>query len=157
MPSKRKPRTNALFEALRMVWEGDDIPALKGQLSRIRASDAVAVPAGHRCSIATYVLHADLWNRIWLARLNGEPRKSLMNDWKNDWREPSQDEWPAIRDSTLSNFKRAMKMASKTPIKHKMKSDASAEAMLLNIAIHTAYHVGQIATLKHALRKKVEA
>lgn len=140
----------AAHEAMRQVWEGDDIPALKSIVSRVKPEDAVALPNGFAYSIATYALHTDLWNRIWLARLKGEPRPSFMKD----WRVVKASEWPAVKDSLLSNYQLAMNLCSDPNFRHKMKGDSQALSTALNIAVHTSYHVGQIAAIKRALRTK---
>ncbi|MFN8138403.1 MAG: DinB family protein [Fimbriimonadales bacterium] len=144
------PKFAAAHEALRQVWDGDDIPALKSALNRVNAEAASAVLPGFRYSLATYVLHTDLWNQIWLARLLDKPRPTFLKD----WRVPKAAEWPEIRDSMLENYKEAMRLAANPKFKHKTKSDATALSAFMNIAVHTSYHVGQFFMIKRAMRKK---
>jgi len=45
-----------------------------------------------------------------------------------------------------------MDIAASEPFEHRMKSDAEAIHMLVQIAVHGAYHLGQINLLKRELR-----
>lgn len=57
-----------------------------------------------------------------------------------------------IKDSFLSNFKLAMRIAASEDIQHHMKSDEVAVKLLLQLAVHTSYHLGQVNLLKRELR-----
>ena len=135
-------------EALRQVVEGDDFESAKSLLKTVKAADAVKVLRGMPYSLATNVAHADIWNRLWLARLEGKPKFNPFPDF------PAVDEkdWPAVRAAFVDNLNRAHEIASAEPFVHKCKSDESARKILLKIAVHSAYHLGQIKLLKRALR-----
>ena len=61
--------------------------------------------------------------------------------------------WDAVRKSFLKNLARAHAIAKAKPFKHKMKSKDMAIRNLLNLAVHDAYHIGQITLMKRVLRK----
>ncbi|MGI8923246.1 MAG: hypothetical protein ACR2HJ_04260 [Fimbriimonadales bacterium] len=134
-------------EVLKQVWEGDDIPA-PAPLLRMAAAQAAEKLPGTPYSILTNLAHAEFWQRIWLNRLQGIKASSFMED----WRVPHLEEWPVIRRAFLTGMEQAMAMASAKQLNHKMKSDPAAVATLLNIAVHNAYHLGQINVLKRMQR-----
>ena len=137
-------------EALRQVWEGDDFPAPKRILSNVKAEDAAKVPSGFKYSLLTLVEHCNLWNGIWVGRLIDRRRPDMTKD----WRVPKPSEWPEVRRRFLEGMEEAIMIAEAKPFRHKMKSNEAAVKTLLNIAVHTAYHVGQFVLVKRAVRGK---
>jgi uncharacterized damage-inducible protein DinB len=136
-------------EALRQVFEGADFTPPTKMLSRLTAEQAAARIPSAPYSILTLVAHADFWQRIWLARLGGEKRPSIIED----WRVPNSTEWQSLRKSWLEGMTQAIQIASRKPFEHKAKNDATAVKFLLEIALHNSYHMGQIALLKRMARK----
>lgn len=141
------PKTAA--EALAQVLEGEDFYGPKGTTLRVKQEVANALLPNTPYSIATNAEHALLWNKIWLARLQGTRRP----DMKKDWRVPEPDEWDRIRRELTESVEEAHRVASAEPFKHEMESDQKAVELLLAIALHSAYHLGQIALLKRIARK----
>jgi hypothetical protein len=141
------PKTAA--EAMRQVREGRDFQMPSKILSRIPASEACRVVPGLGYSLATYVLHTDFWQIVWLNRLTGKRAPSFMKD----WRVAEEHEWAEIRTSFLEHLDEAIALAEAEPFLHSMKSDAKAVEVLLQIAVHDAYHVGQFVLVKRALRQ----
>jgi hypothetical protein len=139
---------SAVVEALRQVWEGMDIPPAESLLRNVSADSAAKKLPWMPYSILTNVAHADFWQTVWLNRLKGLRAKSFTEDWKT----PPAEEWPQARASFLDGFKEAMAIAGADPFEHKMKSDEIAVRTLLQIAIHNAYHIGQVNLLKRELR-----
>jgi uncharacterized damage-inducible protein DinB len=129
--------------------EGDDIPAPKALLARVKEEEASRVPDALPYSLATNLAHAVFWQRIWLNRLKGLRAESFLKD----WRVPAVGEFAALRREFLDGLQEALSIASAKQIRHSMKSDKAAEATLINIAVHDAYHLGQINLIKRALRK----
>ena len=134
------------IEALRQVMEGMDFQP-PAKLVNIGAGKACSKLEGAPYSIATNVWHCDYWNRLWLARLTGEKRPA-KNIWAEDWQVPAESDWPEVKSRFLANLDRALQIAKSEPFEHRMKSDEAAIKTLNQIAVHTAYHVGQIALLK---------
>jgi uncharacterized damage-inducible protein DinB len=99
-------------------------------------------------SILTNLAHAVFWQEIWLDRLAGRRARSFTEDWKT----PPHEEWPLVRQQFLDGLSRALQIARSDPFDHKMKTDAVAIKTLMQIAVHDAYHLGQINLLKRQLR-----
>ena len=137
-------------EALRQVIEGEDFSGPVSLTHGISEQKANSVDAEWPYSIATNAEHAVFWNRIWLARLEGTKRPDMLKD----WRTPAPNEWPRIRRDLVETLERAHEIASAQPFEHAMKSDSAACKTLLAMAVHTAYHLGQINLLKRMSRKK---
>lgn len=135
-------------EALRQVLEGRDFPTPKQILSNVKAEDAAAIPPGFKYSLLTLVEHNNLWNGIWLGRLLDRKRPDMTKD----WRVPKPSEWSEVRRRFLEGMEEAISIAEAKPFRHKMKSDEEAIQTLLQIAVHTAYHVGQFVLIKRAVR-----
>lgn len=133
-------------ELLRQVWEGDDFTPPSKLLANVSAKSATIIPASAPYSIATNVAHADIWQRLWLARLKGEPKFNPFPDFPAV---PSHD-WETVRTSFLVNFALAVELAGHEPFEHQ----DPAKKLLTKIAIHNAYHLGQVALLKRILRSE---
>ena len=143
---------STVAEALQQVIEGADFASAK-RLVNIKADLACAKKEGFPYDIATNIWHGDYWNRLWLARIRGEKRPS-GNIWSEDWQEPTAAEWPDVKRRFLENLDAALAIAKAEPFVHAMKSDEEAITRLNQIAVHTAYHVGQVALLKRMLKAK---
>jgi hypothetical protein len=137
-------------EALRQVVEGDDFEPPSKLLKTVKADAAVRVVAGLPYSLATNVAHADIWTRLWLARVEGKPKLNPFPDFPV----VKEKDWPNVRDQFVGNLQRAYDIACAEPFEHHCKNDESAVKTLLKIAVHSAYHLGQIKLLKRALRAK---
>jgi hypothetical protein len=144
------PKTVA--EALRQVMRGEDFYGPKAAVSRVRQETANATLPNCPYTIATNAEHALFWNKIWLARLNNTKRPNMLKD----WRVPEPDEWDRIRRELVESVEEAYRIASSKPFKHSMKTDEAACKNLLAIAVHTAYHLGQITLLKRIARSGKE-
>ena len=137
-------------EALRQVRDGTDFAMPSKVLSRIPAEKACLMLPEFGYSLATYVLHSDFWQVIWLNRLTGQRAPSMLADWQVA--EP--EDWPSIRFGFLNRLDQAIALAEAEPFLHAMKSDDLAIKVLLEIAVHDAYHVGQFVLLKRALARR---
>jgi hypothetical protein len=138
----------AVVEVFRQILQGSDIPAPASLLRDITAQKAAIQLPDMPYSILINLAHTDFWQQVWIDRLEGRRAKSFTLDWKS----PPEAEWPNVRASFLDNLDKAMAIASGEPFQHRMKSDAVATKTLLQIAVHDAYHIGQINLLKRALR-----
>ena len=61
---------------------------------------------------------------------------------------PEPGEWKRIRKELVETTEEAYKIANAEPFTHQMKSHDIACKTLLAIAVHTAYHLGQLTLLK---------
>jgi hypothetical protein len=136
-------------EAIVQMIEGRDFDPPAKLVARVKAEDAVRVMPGFPYSLATNVLHADFWNRVWIDRLEGRRARSFTED----WREPGVEEWDTVRERFLAGLNRALEIASAEPFEHKLKSDEVAAKTLIQIAVHTSYHLGEIKLMKRVMWK----
>jgi uncharacterized damage-inducible protein DinB len=135
-----------VVEAFRQVIEGVDIPAPESLLRNVTAEKAAIKLPSMPYSILGNLWHADFWQQIWLDRLSGKRARSFTEDWQV----PDSSEWEPTRAHFLAGLEQAKETAAS--LEHKMKSDEIAIKTLLQIAIHDAYHLGQINLLKRQLR-----
>ena len=134
---------NPLVEVLRQVVEGQDFSTPAGLLRSIRPEIAVAIPEGAPYSIATNVQHARIWQDYWLAGVRGERRPKIVMG--QDFPTVGASEWPEVRRSFVLGLDEAYALAQGQVGEREAK-------MLLQIAVHGAYHLGQVQLLKRLLK-----
>ncbi len=139
---------STVAEALRQVWEGADIPAPTSLLGNISVTTAARRELWMPYSILTNLAHANFWQTVWLNRLEGKRVANFTEDWKV----LPPESWPEVRELFYTDMQRALAMARSEPFAHKMKSDEAALKTLMQIAVHNAYHIGQVNLLKMQLR-----
>ena len=136
---------NAAYQALDQLISGRDFDPPAKLLANIKPEAAVRLLPGAPYSIATNIAHTDIWQRVWLAQLDGTPRLNPFPDFPV----VPAEKWPEIRAGFLANLERARELAAECP-----PDDEKRQAKLLQFAIHGAYHVGQVKLLKRMLRFK---
>jgi hypothetical protein len=138
-----------MFEQILVGW---DIPTPDSLLKVSEERAAIRLP-GHPYSLLTNLAHALLWQEHWLAKLEGRPRKTRPELYAGDFRVPEPGEFKAIRAEFVEGLRRAKSIAESRPFRHSAESDRNAEELLIAIAVHGAYHLGQINLLKRNLLK----
>ena len=135
------------------MWHG---PALRELLADVAPEEAARRPVGGGHSIWEIVLHVTAWAQIANRRLAGEQA------------EPSESEnWPPVAGTTpeawgaaraaLEQGHHELAQAVKGLVEEQLSTlvtwrTYSAQAMLQGVVEHGAYHGGQIAVLKRAMR-----
>ena len=140
----------AVTETLRQVVQGKDFEPASKLLASLTNEQAVKVPAGCPYSIATNVAHAEQWQRSWLHQLKGLPPFKVWTDAK-DFPAVKAAQWPAVRKRFIKGLEDALAIAESKPFKHNLRDDAAAIRKLNQIAVHGAYHIGQVKLLKRIL------
>lgn len=140
-----------LVLVFRHIIEGYDIPTPAGML-RIKPEVAAVKPVHVPYSLATNLAHALFWQDIWLEKLSGKPRRPQMEVWKNDFRVPEESEFPAVKKQFLAGLSEALRIAESDPFDHRLSSDEEAVDALIRIAVHGAYHLGQMNVIKRTVR-----
>lgn len=135
----------------RQLLEGWDVPTPAGLL-RVKAEDAARELAGMPYSLLTNLNHAVHWQRLWLASLHGEPKPSGMAVWTGDWRVPEASRWKDLRAEFLAGLEEARRIAESEPFDHRLPNDDRAIEILVAIAVHATYHLGQMNLLKRVAR-----
>jgi len=143
--------SSTLVEMFDHILEGYDIPTPDGML-KVKREDAAKDIDKSPYSLLTNLAHATLWQRFWLQKLHGGKKKSTMAEWKQDFRVPDPEEWEGLRREFLEGLKETREIARSG--QHKCTDDAEATATLLRIAVHGAYHCGQMNLLKRMIRAK---
>jgi uncharacterized damage-inducible protein DinB len=143
-------------------WYG---PSLESLLADLTPEEAWAHPVPGAHSIVDLVLHMSAWLGEVASRLRGNPA-SL----------PATGDWPRVEGDAATSWSRARATAvaahaevvatiggfpeSRLHERIGVGRDAplgtgvSFETMLIGLAQHNAYHIGQIALLKRALRQR---
>lgn len=145
-------RTELLGELFTHIIEGYDIPTPAGLL-KVSVERASAVREAAPYSLLTNLAHAVYWQNLWLDRLHGRPVPPTIEIWKNDWKEPNPREFKRLRQEFLEGLETARKIAAAEPFEHSMETDSKALYRLLQIAVHGAYHMGQMNLLKRLKAK----
>jgi hypothetical protein len=137
------------------AWHG---PALDELLGDVTPEEARAHPIPGAHSIVEIVLHVASWLEEVEARLHG--RDARMPD-SGDW--PPACPWPEARARVAAAHQRLLRALASFPEARlseivgtgrdaPLGSGVPHEIMLTGLAEHDAYHGGQIAILKRALR-----
>lgn len=139
----------ALVEVFKQILEGYDIHKPETVL---KVSQKVAAQKQDELpySLLTNLAHANLWQSFWLKKLAGGRKKSSMTEWRDDFRVPEPAEFDALRFEFISGLREAQRIASSDPFDHKCTDDQEAIETLVRIAVHGAYHLGQMVLLKRA-------
>ncbi|MEQ1933082.1 MAG: hypothetical protein ABL962_04285 [Fimbriimonadaceae bacterium] len=139
----------ALVEIFNQNLEGYDIHKPE---TILKVSQKVAAQKQDELpySLLTNLAHANLWQAFWLKKLAGGRKKSSMTEWRDDFRVPEPTEFDALRFEFISGLREAARIAASEPFDHKCSDDQEAIETLVRIAVHGAYHLGQMVLLKRA-------
>ena len=134
------------------AWHG---PALAPLLRGVTAEQAAARPVGQAHTIAEIVRHAVAWQEVVAKRAKGEDaRPTAAEDWPSV--EAGEAAWSELRERLGRDAARlAVEIAqmSDEELQANVVRRSHTVAHLLNgLVEHHAYHAGQVALLKRALR-----
>lgn len=109
------------------------------------------VPGGH--SIWQQVLHMISWTREVTRRIQGQaPANPVEGDWPSP-KSKSDAAWVATRNKLQDAHQELLETIRKQPAERwdqPVGSGVTVLGMLIGLAQHDAYHIGQIATLRRA-------
>ena len=137
------------------MWHGDAVNQL---LRGISAADAARRPITSAHTIWELVLHMSAWATIAQKRLSSkaQPEPTTVEDWPPLTSGQSIEAWS---DAQMRLSEAYEGLAQKTEAldrdalnAHVPGQDYSARVLLMGVVEHGAYHGGQIAILKRALR-----
>lgn len=135
-------------EAVRQMADGEDYTPLPRLIKDLTSEQAAQKPLDFPYSIATVVWHAEFWICAWIAMIEGgDPFRGYDPD--ASWPDVPPAGWPEARDGLLRSLQEARALAVREEIK--TGEDSAADRHLLQIAVHTAYHIGQVALLRQSL------
>lgn len=165
-PATRRPspEIRAVLESLdqafdRKAWHGTN---LRGALRGLAALEAAWRPAAGAHNAWELVLHAAYWKYAVRRRLTGAPRGGFARPGSNFWRRPDGDATAAAWRSDVRLLvaeHRALRalVANLRPEdldRRPGEGGTTVRAMLAGVALHDAYHAGQIQLLKRLRRKR---
>lgn len=122
------------------VLDGWDFSA-PGALLKVSGKRASIRPDGAPYSMAQNLWHAVYWQELWLRRIRGESVPPQMEVWKGDWQTPDEEDFAQLRERFESGLREARSLCDDEL------TDLQADR-LVRIAMHGAYHMGQLALLK---------
>lgn len=131
---------------LRQLVEGEDFDSPK-RLLNVKAELACTMPPGMPYSIATQVGHMQCWQRRWLDSIEGKPVQGYPSA-AEDFPIVSAEAWSSLREKFLADLGSALIFGEGDPSPETWKR-------LSKIALHNAYHFGQIKLLKRILKGQV--
>ncbi len=130
--------------------------AMSGALKGLNAEHAAAASKNDTHSVREILYHVVYWNERYLQRFKGRETPdpgdndetfSLVNAGKNeaDWRELVE-----RFDSVMKGWEKAISEADEAALVAPVRKESTASwhSALADMMIHTAYHIGQIVTLR---------
>lgn len=141
---------SSVAKTLRMIIDGDDIPAPATMLKNVSEKKAAVRLPGFPYSMLENLWHTVFWQQIWLDKVEGRKPGTFIEDWQS----PDPSEWKVLCKGFMANQQHALAICEAKPFKHKMMSKDEALRNLMNIAVHDTYHIGQINLMKRVLRSK---
>jgi hypothetical protein len=134
----------------RKAWHG---PNLKGSLRGVTPAQAAFRPAPGRHSIRELTLHAAYWKYAVWRRLTGEKRGSFPLDGSNWFARtgvPTAAEWKRDKELLEAEHRRLRAAVAKLPARPAYRI----LRQVYGVALHDAYHTGQIQYVKRLLRSR---
>jgi hypothetical protein len=143
---------------LRIVQEAYEMPTwngtnLRASLARVPVEAAVYRPRGGRRCIAEIVVHCAYWKYAIRRQISGEKRGSFALAGSNWFRLPavlSREQWTEYRELLDEQHRLLCQAIEKSPRNWRYLSpgDQPIVRKIFGLAIHDAYHTGQIHMLK---------
>jgi uncharacterized damage-inducible protein DinB len=135
------------------AWHG---PALNELLNGVTAEDAIQRPIPSAHNIWELVLHITSWSNIARRRITGgQVEPSEGEDWPRAG-PISENRWADARAALAESHERLREivagMSDEDLTRNAPQSDRTVAGMLYGVTQHAAYHGGQIAILKKALK-----
>ncbi len=134
-----------VVEALRQMVEGDDYRPLYRLIDDLTPEQAVLRPPDAPYSIATIVWHTWFWANAWNVAIAGAGDPFGGHDPDQSWPEVGAEDWAETRSLLHASLRRSQELALTVDMEQPTWHGQTAGHNLLQIAIHTAYHIGQIA------------
>jgi uncharacterized damage-inducible protein DinB len=141
----------------RLAWHGGPTPV--GAIRSVTAADAAWRPARGRHSIWEIALHIAYWNHAVRRRVSGDPGRfpRTPSNWPRLPLQPTDAAWDADRQLLREEHVRLVEAIRAVPTSRLGERPAGAKKwtfgeLITGIALHDAYHTGQIQLLKRLRR-----
>lgn len=145
--------SDALVKLFDELLQGHDIPSASEvcRISKPRAFESID-PLPY--TFATNLRHAVLWQNFWLQRMRAGRNSPGMTEWNNDFREPDPREFESLRSEFIAGLEECRSIAAgKIDLPESVSQEALVRDLIL-IAVHGAYHLGQMNLIKRTVAKK---
>jgi uncharacterized damage-inducible protein DinB len=121
-------------------------------VSDLSEEAAFTVPVGGERTIAQLVAHMAHWQRHCLRRIEGG--SGVPADVGNDWPETKKGDWAVIREDFLTSLEAMREIALNDEAIGRPYADRTEDVatVLADFALHNAYHLGQIVSLRKTLQ-----
>jgi len=136
---------NAVAEAMRQVANGEDFWSADTLTRDLSPESACKIPDGCPYSIATQVAHMLVWQDHWLDQIQGQPVKDVSD--AEDFPSPALEDWTNLRGRLVAGIDLASSISAGIDV-DRSTGQRTVGDTLLKIAIHNAYHIGQIALIR---------
>jgi uncharacterized damage-inducible protein DinB len=136
-------------EALRQVLEGDDFTSPAKLLADLTPEQATSAMGGSVETIASIVWHTLFWVEAWNASVENDTDRITWISNDDTWPQVAPEDWPELRDKLVSALSTAQHLAeTASPDASGMPEGRTAAQNLLQISVHTSYHLGQIVLIR---------
>lgn len=145
--------SEALVKLFDELLQGHDIPSASEvcRISKTRAFESInPVPY----SFATNLQHAVLWQNFWLQRMHAGRKSPGMTEWNNDFCEPEPREFEGLRSELIAGLEECRSIAAGKASLPESVAEEDVVRDLILIAVHSAYHLGQMNLIKRTVAKK---
>ena len=141
------------------TWNGTNLHA---SLADVTAAEATWRPAGAKNSIAAIALHCAFWKNAIRESMVGQRQRSFPLPGKNWFEIASQlneAQWTTYRDLLETEHRELVKAIrdSRRQLSYHNPRSRSLTRMLFGIAMHDAYHTGQIHLLRAMYGNRTKA
>ena len=106
---------------------------------------------GSPYSIATVVWHTWFWVNVWVVAIRGDGDPFGGHDPDATWPVIAAADWPATREHLLGTLRQATELAATQDPDRITWEKQTVAQNLLQIVVHSAYHIGQIALIRQEL------
>jgi hypothetical protein len=138
----------AVEEALRQMIDGRDYTPVERLVADLTPDHACRKPPRSPYSIATVVWHTWFWVNVWAITIRGAGDPFGGHDPGATWPDVPPEDWPATRERLRESLRQASALSVSEDPDRPTWGEGTVGKNLLQIAIHTAYHIGQIALLR---------
>ena len=139
--------TSAAFQQFSEGWDFEPPSRIIADLT---PEQAITIPPGCPNSIGTQVAHMHFWQSLWLERIAGEPDRPRWA--KNaDFPIVTANEWEKLRTGFITGLGSAKSVSANTADFSRVVGRFTVEQIVLQIALHNSYHLGQISIYRQLL------
>jgi uncharacterized damage-inducible protein DinB len=136
--------------AYQQFFDGWDFEPPSRIVADISPEQAATIPPGCPNSIGTQVAHMQFWQGLWLERISGAPDRPRWP--KNaDFPVVGPGDWEEVRSEFVAGLDAAKAVSANTADFSRVVGRFTVEQIVLQIALHNSYHLGQISIYRQLL------